>query len=45
MIHRISETPANLAKGKFKGHYQYDHKIRKMVNGVSKIVKDIQRDY
>lgn len=45
MIHRISETPANIAKGKFKEHYQYDHKIKKMVKEVSVVIKKIQRGY
>lgn len=43
MIHRISETPANLAKGKFKEHYEYDKRIKDMVKKVSKIIKDIQK--
>jgi len=42
MIHRISATPGNIVKGKFKGHYQYDDKIRRMVRKVSQIVKKIQ---
>jgi predicted GIY-YIG superfamily endonuclease len=43
MIHRISETQANLAKGKFKGHYAYDHKIKKMVRKVSDLIRDIKK--
>ncbi len=45
MIHRISYTKANVAKGKFIGHYEYDHQIRKIVKDVSKVVKDIQKGY
>ena len=43
MIHRISNTSANIAKGKFKEHYQYDHKIRQIVKEVSRIIKNIQK--
>ncbi len=43
MIHRISETPANVAKGQSKEHYQYDNKIKKMVKEISKIVRGIQK--
>ena len=43
MIHRISETKANIAKGKFKEHYQYDKKIKQMVKNVSNVIKKIQK--
>jgi excinuclease UvrABC nuclease subunit len=41
MFHRISQTPGNIVRGKFKEHYYYDHKIKKMVKEVFKTVKDI----
>jgi len=44
MVHMISEPPANVFRGKFKQHYEYDKKIRKMVNDVSSIVKKIERE-
>jgi predicted GIY-YIG superfamily endonuclease len=43
MIHRISEPKANIAKGKFKEHFQYDIKIKQMVREVLRIIKKIQR--
>lgn len=43
MIHRISITSANIAKGKFKEHYQYDRRIKKMVKEVSKVINNIQK--
>lgn len=43
MIHRISETKANIAKGQFKAHYEYDRKIKGLVREVSKIIKKIQK--
>jgi phosphate uptake regulator len=45
MVHRISEIPANIAKGKFKEHYQYDREIKKMVRDVYKMVRDIRKNF
>lgn len=44
MAHLISNPPANLWKGRFKEHYQYDEKIKKMVKEVSKIIDDIKKN-
>jgi hypothetical protein len=43
MFHRISKTPGNIVRGKFKAHYYYDHKIKKMVKEVSNTVKSIMK--
>ncbi len=43
MVHRISELKANIAKGKFREHYQYDKKIKTMVGDVYRRMKRIQR--
>jgi hypothetical protein len=43
MFHRISKTPGNIVRGKFKEHYYYDHKIKRMVKEVSNTVKSIIR--
>lgn len=39
----ISNPPANIWKGKFKEHYQYNEKIKKIVKDVSKIIDDIKK--
>jgi len=44
MIHRISNPSANIVLGKFKEHYQYDNRIKKMVKEVFRMVKKIQKD-
>jgi hypothetical protein len=43
MFHRISQTPGNVVRGKFKAHYYYDHKIKKMVREVFKTVNTIMK--
>ena len=43
MVHRISEPPANIWKGKFKEHYEYDKRIKKMAKDTFNIIKKIQQ--
>ena len=43
MLHRISELPANVWKGKFKEHYQHDKEIKKMIKETAKLIKRLQR--
>ncbi len=43
MVHRISETKANVAKGKFKAHYEYDKKIKNIVREISRKIRKIQK--
>ena len=42
MAQLISNPPANVWKGRFKEHYQYDDEIKKMVKDVSKIIEDMK---
>ncbi|MFN7990836.1 MAG: hypothetical protein U0R44_01625 [Candidatus Micrarchaeia archaeon] len=44
MVHRISEPPANVFKGKFKEHYQYDKKIKKIVRRMSTLVNNLKKE-
>ena len=42
IVHLISDPPANVSKGRFKKHYQYDNKIKQMVKEASKVINDIE---
>ena len=42
MLHTISEPPANVWKGKFKHHYEYDKKIRSMVKDAFDVINKIK---
>lgn len=44
MVHRISEPPANVWKGKFKEHYEHDKAIKRMVGGAYKMIAKIKLD-
>lgn len=38
----ISNPPANMLKGKFKEHYQYEDKIKNLIKDISKIIEDVK---
>ena len=44
MAHLISSPPANVWKGRFTEHYEYDNKIKQMVKEAFKLIDGIKKN-
>lgn len=44
ILHRTSEPSANVWKGKFKEHYEYDNQIKNLIKKTHRMFKELQKD-